>query len=472
MSLTRQIAHNTIIQIVGKVITTAMALVAFGMMTRYLGTEKFGWYVTAISFLQFAGILIDFGLIPVSAQMLSEGHFEKKKLFQNLLAFRFFTALICLCIVPLIALFFPYPHEVKIAIAFTSLSFFAISINQVFTGFFQTELKMYLASFGEFIGRIVLVVGIAMLIFFGAGFYPIMEVITASSIVYTLVLLFFARKYVPIRFGFDLHIWKTIAIKMWPITLSIIFNVIYLKGDTILLSLYRSQQEVGMYGAAYRVIDILTQIAMLTMGILLPLLSSSWAKQNKSEFGEHYKRSVFLMLLLGMPLATGTLILANPLMRLIAGNEFAASGRPLQILSLAVFGLFFGAIYGHTAVALNKQRQAMMVYISAAILTLGGYLLFVPRYGMIGAAWMSVFSELFVGILLFIVIHRFVQVPLSKGPISKILLSTFCMGITLYFVQSLPVLLATAIGALIYGGMLVLTNAISKNTLKEILTFK
>lgn len=472
MSLTRQIAHNTIIQMIGKVITTGMALIAFGMMTRYLGTEQFGWYVTAISFLQFAGILIDFGLIPVSAQMLSEGHFEKTKLFHNLMGFRFVTAFVCLCIVPLLSLFFPYPHEVKIAIAFTSISFFAISINQILTGFFQTELKMHLAALGEFVGRIVLLGGLILLIHFGAGFLPIMIVITASSMVYTLVLLFCARKYITLGMSFDPQIWKAIAIKMWPITLSIVFNVMYLKGDTLLLSLYRPQDEVGIYGAAYRVIDILTQIAMLTMGILLPLLSSSWAKQNKEEFKGHYERSVFLMLLLGLPLATGTLVLANPIMQLIAGSNFISAGRPLQILSLAVFGLFLGAIYGHTAVALNKQKQTVIIYVSAAIITLIGYLVFIPKYGMIGAAWMSVFSELFVGILLFAVIHRFVKVPLATGPLSKIFASTFCMGIAIYLLQSLPVLLTISIGILVYGGMLLLTQAISKATLKEIISFK
>ena len=94
MTTTRKIAHNTIIQIVGKVFSTALGLLALGMMTRYLGTEQFGWYITTISFLGFIGILIDFGLIPVTAQMMSEPQHDKKALFKNLISFRFFTALL------------------------------------------------------------------------------------------------------------------------------------------------------------------------------------------------------------------------------------------------------------------------------------------------------------------------------------------------------------------------------------------
>jgi len=79
MSLTKKVAHNTIVQIIGKIISTVLGLVAIGMLARYLGQEQFGWYITAISFLQFIGIVIDFGLVPVTAQMMSEKDFDKEK---------------------------------------------------------------------------------------------------------------------------------------------------------------------------------------------------------------------------------------------------------------------------------------------------------------------------------------------------------------------------------------------------------
>src|SRR3989338_804217 len=105
MSTTRKITHNTIIQIVGKIASTLLGLVAVGMMTRMLGTEKFGWYTTTISFLQFIGILTDFGFIPVTAQMLAEGTIERSVLLKNLLGFRLTTAILAFGIAPCIALF-------------------------------------------------------------------------------------------------------------------------------------------------------------------------------------------------------------------------------------------------------------------------------------------------------------------------------------------------------------------------------
>ncbi|MBI4812347.1 oligosaccharide flippase family protein [Candidatus Falkowbacteria bacterium] len=62
MTLSARIAYNTIIQIAGKIISTALGLIAVAIMTRHLGTLGFGQYTTIITFLSFFGIIADLGL--------------------------------------------------------------------------------------------------------------------------------------------------------------------------------------------------------------------------------------------------------------------------------------------------------------------------------------------------------------------------------------------------------------------------
>lgn len=468
MTTTRAIAHNTIYQMVGKIISTLLGLVAIGMMTRYLGTEKFGWYITVISFLQFVGILIDFGLIPVTSQMLSQPEHDKERLFKNLLGFRLVSAIIFLALAPIIALFFPYPIEVKIAIGFSTLSFLAISLNQIFTGFYQQRLKMHLQALSEIVGRIVLVVGLWLLIIQNANFLPIMGIIVFSSLAYCLTMWIFANRYSPAELAFEWVIWKTIIKKMWPIAISIIFNVIYLKGDIILLSIFRPQAEVGIYGAAYRVIDILAQIAMMIMGVMLPLMAYNWARDLKNEFKKYYQQSFDVLMLFAVPITIGLIVLAEKIMVLVAGREFTESGYALRILAVAIFGVFIGAVFGHTAVAINRQKQIMWIFISDAIITLIGYLIFIPKYGMYGAAWMTVFSELYAGILLWLCMRRYTEEKLQIKTFGKIVFASIIMGIILTALIKLNVILLAIIGLLSYGLMLVAVKGISKETIAEI----
>jgi O-antigen/teichoic acid export membrane protein len=284
MSTNRAIAHNTAIQMVGKAISTMLGLVAMAMLMRYLPTEQFGWYVTTIGFLGFVGILIDFGLIPVTAQMLSEQPERKEELLSNLLGLRVTTAGFFLLLTPLLSFLFPYPIEVHIAIAISCISFFCISINQIFTGYFQTKMQMIVPVIGEFVSRITLVAGLAFGIVFSTTFLGVMSIITLAGVMYTLTMgVMFYRDKV-LHFAWDMTVWREIALKSWPITVAVIFNVLYLRSDTVILSLFRDQVEVGIYGAAYRVIDIIAQTALMIMGIMLPLLTSAYADDLRTNF--------------------------------------------------------------------------------------------------------------------------------------------------------------------------------------------
>lgn len=469
---TRKIAHNTAIQIAGKAISTLLGLIGIGMMTRYLGLEQFGWYITAISFLQFIGILIDFGMTPVSAQMLSEPAHDKDQLLRNLLGFRFISAVIFLSLSPAISLLFPYPTEVKQAIALLTISFLAIAMNQVFVGYYQKKLTMHIQAIGDVIGRAVLVIGMWFMITNRAGFLPVMIVVGSASISYMLFLWIVATRATRIRLAFDLHIWKAIMHKSWPIAISIIFNVVYLRGDVILLSWFQKFEEVGLYGAAYRVIDILGQTAMMMMGVILPLLAFSWTHKKRDEFKKQYQQAFDAIMLFAVPVTIGTILLANKIMVFVAGTEFAMAGTPLQILAIAVFGVYFGAIFGHTAVAIDKQKQTMWIYISNAIISLIAYLYFIPRFGMYGAAWVTVFSEIYAGLFLFLVISHYTKESLQYRALVKFLFSSVIMAIGIILLPNLHVVLLAIIGAVIYGIMIILTRAVSRNTLHHIFSPK
>jgi O-antigen/teichoic acid export membrane protein len=155
MSLTRSVAHNTALQLAGQVSSVVLGLVALAVMTRSLGTEQFGWYVTATGFLQFIGIIIDFGFTVTTSNLLAEGRFHKQSLINTLFSWRLVSALFFLGLAPFIILLFPYPTAVKSAVAVISISFLFLSLNQIFIGYYRSRLKILTVVISELLGRIV-----------------------------------------------------------------------------------------------------------------------------------------------------------------------------------------------------------------------------------------------------------------------------------------------------------------------------
>ncbi len=465
MSLTQQIAKNTTIQLVGKTISTILGLAAVAILTRSLGVEKFGWYITVTSFLQFFGLLSDFGFSVITANMLTEPQFDKSKLFNTLFTWRFITAGLTQIAALITILFFPYPTPIKIAAFIIFISFFTVSLNQIYLGYYQTQLKIIIQTTGEIIGRVVLVAGLALIALNKADFLPMIIIITLASVSYTFYLWLKGPK---IRFTADKEISKIMFKKMWPLAVTIMFNAIYLQGDRLLLPIFTSQTNVGLYGAAYRVLDMVTLNAFLIIGIMLPLVTYAWSRNLVDEFKKHYQMSFDLMMLVVLPMIAGIIALANPIMKLIAGKEFASAGGILQILSIAIFGICFGMTFGNLATAINHQRQAMWVTISDAIISLVLYLIFIPRYGIWGAAGVTIFSEFYAGIGLLIVCSYYANYWPKLQTFLKIFFATILMALTVNWLQPLNIVLSVLIGATIYTCLILIFRTISRQTINEI----
>lgn len=474
MSTKKLIAKNTLVQIIGKTVSTGLALAAVGIMTRTLGVEKFGWYVTAAGFLQFIGILSDFGFTAITAKMLSEPNLDKTKLLNNLFTWRFLTALLFQGMAPFIILLFPYPAPIKMAVAIMSLSFFAISVNQIFIGYCQSALKMAFQVAGEILGRIILVSGLLMVAAKNYGFLPAMAVITLASVTYTFYLW---RQSPGVKFSIDKDISKIIFQKIWPTAITVIFNAFYLQGDRVILPLYTAQTDVALYGAAYRIIDVVAQSAWMIMGVMMPLVTFAWSRNLTEEFKKKYQMSLDLVTLFLMPMIAGILVVANSIMSLIGGAEFENlenPGRILQVLSIAILGIAFGNIFGYMALAIERQRQAIWIYFSDAILTTIAYFVLIPRYGMYGAAVAAIFAEIYAGLGLMILANHYAKFTPHFKTLGKIILASTIMGSIIYKLQplnssaSLNIILTIILGSGIYTALVFGLKIISKQTFLEV----
>lgn len=473
MSLTRKIAHNTIVQIIGRGGAGILAVVAISFITRYLGREGFGFYTTVVAFLQFIAILIDFGLTTIAVQMVSERDDGVDKIMSNLMTLRTVSAAIFLGAAPLAALFFPYPGIIKLGIAITTITFFFQLLLQTITGIFQKHLAMHIPAAADFISRIFFVIAVAALVHFKQGFLPIIWALAATNLISLIIIYFYSRKFVVIRPAFDWAIWKNILSRAWPIGVSIILNLIYLKVDIILLSLYKSQEEVGLYGAPYKLIDALTMFAMLFMGLILPLLAAARAKKETARFAHIFQKTFNLLIIFIVPMLVGAYFISDRVMTAMAGEAFAASGKILTILTIGASALFVGSLFSHTIIALDKQKLIIWGYLADAVLSLIGYFIFIPRYSYIGAAWVTVFSESFIVIIGAVIVWRETGlVPKFLKISAKAIAAALPMAALLYFIKDVSVVISMSAAAAIYVVFIVIFRGITIEEVKKIVRLK
>ncbi|PLX26659.1 hypothetical protein C0583_06510 [Candidatus Parcubacteria bacterium] len=436
MKLSTKIAYNTIIQFISKFLSTIIGLVIIAIITRYLGKFGFGEYTAAITFLSIFGIIADLGLTLVTVQLISQPGADKDKILGNLLALRLVSAVLLLGLAPLVALFFPYSSTVKMAIFVASFSFLFIALNQIMVGLFQKELRMDKVSIAEVANRIMLLVGVIIIVKTNTGLIGIMFATVLSSLLSFFLHYIFSLPFARIRLRFDWSYWKEIMHLSWPLALTIALNLIYLKTDTLLLSVIERPSEigiiaeVGIYGAAYKVIDVLVTIPFMFAGIILPLLTAKWAENDQENFKQILQKSFNVMIILAIPMIVGTQIFAEDIMTLVAGQEFSASGPILKYLIFAAGAIFFGNMFAHAVIAINKQKKIIGAYLFTAITSLTAYVILIPKFSYFAAAWITIYSEVFIALASFYIVWKFTKfIPNFLVMLKSLLASTAMLGL-------------------------------------------
>ncbi len=441
MKLSTKIAYNTIIQIISKILTTIVGLIVIAIITRYLGQQGFGEYTAAITFLSFFGIIADLGLTLVTIQLISKPDADQDKILGNLLGLRLVSAFFFLGLAPLACLFFPYSANVKVAVFVASFSFLFIALNQILVGLFQKQLRMDRVSIAEIISRIVLLIGIIIVAYFNFGLIGIMVATVISSLCSFLMHLLFSLSFARIRLRFDWSYWKTIMVLSWPLALTIALNLIYLKSDTLLLSIINRPSEigiiaeVGIYGAAYKVLDVLVTLPFMFAGIILPLLTSRWAEGDKDGFKQLMQKAFNVMVIFTIPMIVGTELLASDVMIAVAGPEFALSGPVLQVLIFAAAIIFLGNIFAHAVIAINKQKNIIAAYFFTAFSALILYFLIIPRYSYFGAAGVTIYSELVIALASFYIVWKYTRFLPNILIVFKSLAASLFMYLVIFLTQ-------------------------------------
>ncbi len=471
MSVSRRITYNVIFSSVTKVLSTATALVGIGLITRYLGQDGFGLYATALAFLPLFGALGDWGLPQTTAMKIAKPDANEKKIVANVVGLRLFISIAILIITPFVVPFLPYPYELKIAIVIVAASHTLSSLYQILIGMFQKRLIMDRVTGAELVGKIIQVGLIFLGVYFKWNFYLIVGTLFVNMLLNFIFVLLLSRKFIKFKPAFDFNYWKIILRQSIPLGMATALTFVYFRSNTILLSVLRPPEDVGIFSAAQKVIENISFFPAMIVGLTMPLFSYYLAKDKvKFKFlvNENYK----IFFILTIPLVIGGLLLSDKMIALIAGPDFFESILVLQIGLFTLALIFFGTLFMNIMIAAGLQKSIFWALLVCAIFSVLSNLYFIPQFpdnAYLVPAIVSVITEVLVvlltGYFIWKKLHFFPRV--EKLP--QILSAGFLMGAVIYFFQELNFFILILIGMVIYTSGLLVFKIISRKEIMELL---
>lgn len=188
---------------------------------------------------------------------------------------------------------------------------------------------------------------------------------------------------------------KEMIRESWPLLLSGIVFMVYLRIDQVLLGQLADAHEVGVYAAAVRVAELWFFIPTAIVSSVFPNIVRA-KENNENEFYGRLQKLYNLLAFIGYAIAIPGSLLAGVIIKLLFGAPYAAA-TPMLIL------LLWSDIFAILAVARNAYLLAMnwtwvlfWLPVAGAISNIALNYLLIPKYGGVGAAAASLFSYWFV----------------------------------------------------------------------------
>jgi O-antigen/teichoic acid export membrane protein len=292
---------------------------------------------------------------------------------------------------------------------------------------------------------------------------------TTSAAIGFLALWIFVRRHQKVGLSWDFSYWKKVFRIAWPLSLGVVLNLVYFKADTLILSAYHSAEKVGLYGAAYKVLEVLTTFPHMFMSLILPLFVLAWNKKDFMELKKIQQSTFDFFSIINIWLILVIWLMSEKIMLLVTGAEFVKSAPILNILVLAVVAIFFGTMFTYLVVAIGAQKKMLKYYLMAAIMGLALYFIFIPKYYYWAASIITVVVEVFVWLAAFFVVKKSANISLKNGVILRAIAAALICAALLWPFRNLPVIIFGLLVSLVYFLLLFVMGGIKKEELKLLL---
>lgn len=380
----------------------------FGIDTQVqnaVGNETYGAYLAFFNLCLIFQIILDIGLQSYTTNTVAKSHHTFQTLFPNIIVGKLILSGLYLIIVGCTGLALGYNWQ---AIGLLYLVSF-IQIASSFLLFFRSNIAAFqrfaVDSFLSVFDRLLLIISCGLLLYVPVWKH-LMDIHTfillqiACLTVACLVAAIFCFRLMKINWQ-KVHLKKISVIvkQSLPYALLIFSMAIFIRVDTLLVQFFLGNHSVGLYGAAFRLLDVINNSSgVLIAGVLLPF----FAKNSKEHAHIADIIALFTHLLLPFSLLIAIIVWywqADIMQLLYKDNDPDYSYMSLGILLLAYPFYCLNYIYSTLLTANGNIRFLIKISIIGIIINIALNCLLMPMYNIIGTAIASLATIAFVAIV-------------------------------------------------------------------------
>ena len=376
-------------------------------LARVLGKEEFGQYSFAYTFVVLWGFLMDWGFSTIVTKRIVRNKENHQILFRDLFTKEIFVSITFLCLAAVSLIFLKINFGLKVLIGFMLLGIVLDGYLKFFCGVYRAFEAMKYESILVVIQKVLFISLSILFILMGWPLYSLGISFLLSYIVSVGISTEILRK----RFKIstvargialsDKSTWK----EGFSLCMVAFFTFVYFRIDILMLKYFHGDTEVGIYNAAYTLIQGLMLIPMAVLTATFPSFSKGWVS-DVPKLQKDYQKSFSLFLQLAFFIFLFGFLWADKIIFALYTEVYQASAVNLRLLLIALVFIFPNYVLTQLMVATDSHDRYAFVAICCAFINVGLNLLLIPAYKGAGAATATIITELVLFVLIYLIITK------------------------------------------------------------------
>ncbi len=412
-----KIVRNLFWALTGKVVNMLGSLFVGIIVARYLGPDQYGLMSYVISFVTVFQVVAYFGLDSIQIREEAKDKEKKAVIIGTTFTLKLIFAACSFIILNIIVLCSESNSYIRLMILLYSFTIFFntfIVIRNHFTSIVWNEYVVKSEISRTLLGAIfkitLLLLHASLTWFIFASFFD--AVLLSSGYV-----LSYKNKIGKISsWKFDRSIAKFLIGQSFPLLLSGAAIVIYQRIDQVMIGNMIDKASVGYFSVASKFVELLIFIPTIMVQTVTPILVKAH-ENNYDEYVQKGQRFMNITVWISILAAIITSLLSYWIILITFGKQYFPAIAVLQILSFKAISAALSGTCGAMIVVEGLQKITFIRDIMGCFICILLNFLFLPKYGILAAAVVSITSNLVAGYLsgLFLPIYRHIFIRQTKA---------------------------------------------------------
>jgi PST family polysaccharide transporter len=206
-----------------------------------------------------------------------------------------------------------------------------------------------------------------------------------------LIISYRVRGYSPWLWPWSSPLAKTLLKESWPLILSGVTIMIYMRIDQIMLGQMVGDKAVGLYSAATRISEVWYFIPTAIVSSVAPAIYAA-KEVNEALYYQRIKQLIRILVLISLLISVPMSLMSGKLITILFGNGYAEAGKILAIHIWASLFVFMGVATSPWFIAEGLTEFSFHRTLIGAVVNVVLNFLLIPSYGGIGAAIATVIA--------------------------------------------------------------------------------